>query len=420
MRAFDPHIRRRPILQIDDLLIRPQFDRACLTLDIADQSFGIWRRVVAEGNDRPLGSRIDLLDAGNPAELFDRHYFQQVLDLLRQGPESVDHLRRERFDFLLADEQRQPAIQAEAHRQVGDITLRNEHRCAERNLRRPRLFLDFAAIAQSGDGLLQHVLIKLHPHFADMAGLLVAEQIARAANVQIVTGERETRPQRIQRLHYLKPPQRRRRDRLARRQGQIGIGAHLRTPDTPAQLIELRQAEPVRPVDDDRICLGNIETRLHDMCAQQNIVSAFDKSVHDLFERRHRHLAVRHGHPGVRHQLADPPLDMIKIGDTGANVEYLPAAKTLALDRFPHDDGIIRQDKRPNREPVDRRRRNDAHLPNAGERHLQSPRDRRRGQRQNMHIGSQLLQPFLLRHAEMLLLVDDQQAQLPELDRLRE
>ena len=49
-----------------------------------------------------------------------------------------------------------------------------------------------------------------------------------------------------------------------------------------------------------------------------------------------------------------------------------------------------------------------------GERQLQRARDRRRGQRQHMHIGLELLQPLLLRDAEMLLLVDDQQAEMLE------
>ena len=37
-------------------------------------------------------------------------------------------------------------------------------------------------------------------------------------------------------------------------------------------------------------------------------------------------------------------------------------------------------------------------------------------QRQHMHLGAQLLQPFLVADAEMLLLVDDQQPEIPELD----
>ena len=41
-------------------------------------------------------------------------------------------------------------------------------------------------------------------------------------------------------------------------------------------------------------------------------------------------------------------------------------------------------------------------------------------ERQHMHLRPQLLQPLLVADAKMLLLVDDQKAQIPELDRLAE
>ena len=54
------------------------------------------------------------------------------------------------------------------------------------------------------------------------------------------------------------------------------------------------------------------------------------------------------------------------------------------------------------------------------ERELQGARDRRRGQRQHVHLGAQLLELLLVRHAEMLLLVDDDEAEILELDGLAE
>jgi hypothetical protein len=62
----------------------------------------------------------------------------------------------------------------------------------------------------------------------------------------------------------------------------------------------------------------------------------------------------------------------------------------------------------------------DRQLAHAGQRHLQRARDRRRGQRQHMDVGAQRLQPLLVGDAEMLLLVDDHQAEILELDRLAE
>ena len=53
--------------------------------------------------------------------------------------------------------------------------------------------------------LFQHLLVKLVADFLDVAGLLLAEQIAGAADVEIVRGELETGAERIERLQHLEP-----------------------------------------------------------------------------------------------------------------------------------------------------------------------------------------------------------------------
>ena len=89
-----------------------------------------------------------------------------------------------------------------------------------------------------------------------MAGLLVAEQIAGAANVEIVAGELEAGAEAVELCEHLQPLLRRFGDLRFGRRGQIGIGAGLRPPDAAAQLVELRQAEAVGAVDDEVLALG--------------------------------------------------------------------------------------------------------------------------------------------------------------------
>ena len=104
----------------------------------------------------------------------------------------------------------------------------------------------------------------------------------------------------------------------------------------------------------------------------------------------------------------------------GRDVEGLAAAVALAQQRLAHDDRVERRDEGAHRQAVDRRRGDDRQLAHAGERQLQGARDRRRGQGQHMHLGAQRLELLLVRDAEMLLLVDDEQAEVLELDRLAE
>ena len=84
------------------------------------------------------------------------------------------------------------------------------------------------------------------------------------------------------------------------------------------------------------------------------------------------------------------------------------------------DHRILRHDEGAHRQAVDRRAGDQAHLAHPGERQLQGPRDRCRGQGQDMHAGAQLLQPLLLSDAKMLLLVDNHQGKIAKRDRLGE
>ena len=52
----------------------------------------------------------------------------------------------------------------------------------------------------------------------------------------------------------------------------------------------------------------------------------------------------------------------------------------------------------------------------AGERQVERPRDRRRRQGQDVHLAPELLEPLLGGHAEALLLVDDDEPEVPEPD----
>ena len=69
------------------------------------------------------------------------------------------------------------------------------------------------------------------------------------------------------------------------------------------------------------------------------------------------------------------------------------------------------QDESAHGQAIHRRRGDQAEIADAGERHLQGPRDRRRRQRQHVDIGAEPFEPLLVGDAEMLLLVDDQQSE---------
>ena len=122
--------------------------------------------------------------------------------------------------------------------------------------------------------LLQHLLVELEADLLDVAGLLVAEQIAGAADVEVVDGELEAGAERVERLQHLQPALGLRRDLAVGRQREQRIGAQLGAADAAAQLVELRQAEHVGAVHDQRVGGRDVEAGFDDRGRQQHVVLA--------------------------------------------------------------------------------------------------------------------------------------------------
>ena len=129
-------------------------------------------------------------------------------------------------------------------------------------------------------------------------------------------------------------------------------------------------------------------------------------------------MPVCHGDTNFRHVLLEEVLGARDVLDTRTDVKTLAAAIVFAQQRLAHSQRVEWRNERANRQPVDRSRRNDREFAHAGERELKGARDRRRGQGQNMDLGSQRLEAFLVGDPEMLFLVDNQKPEVLEFDGL--
>ena len=89
--------------------------------------------------------------------------------------------------------------------------------------------------------------------------LLDPQHVSRPADLQVAHRQPVAAAQLLEILHRLEP--------LARRFGDLEIPRHqqvrkrlpVAAPDAAAQLVELREAEPVGAVDDDGVDVGKIE-----------------------------------------------------------------------------------------------------------------------------------------------------------------
>ena len=144
------------------------------------------------------------------------------------------------------------------------------------------------------------------------------------------------------------------------------------------------------------------------------------EAQHHPLQLRLRHLPVRHRDARLRHQLLDqrrPRPDRIH---PVVQEKDLPSPPQLQLHRRPDQLRIEVRHHRVDGQAVFGRRLDHRHVANAEQRHVQRARDGRRRHRQHVHVLAELLQPLLVPHAETLLLVHDQQSQVPELHIFRQ
>ncbi len=118
--------------------------------------------------------------------------------------EAVDQLGGEGVDVGRALELVHPPVEAHPEVEIGDVGFGQQDRRIDADLRREGLGarLDPARLGLE-DRLLEHRLVEFEADLLDMARLLVAEQIAGAADVEIVGGELEAGAETVERRQHL-------------------------------------------------------------------------------------------------------------------------------------------------------------------------------------------------------------------------
>ena len=265
-------------------------------------------------------------------------------------------------------------------------------------------------VAQPRHGVLQQLAVQVETDRRDMSALLRAQDVSCAADLQIPQRQFETGPEMRVAPYRLQPFPRVRGQRTHRRHKQIRERLTVVPPDTAAQLIQFGQAETVRPVDDDRVRVRNVHAAFDDGRADQYIVFAFHELRHDILQLAGGHLPMGDHRARGRHEFLDHLLYIIYCLHAVVKEEDLPAALHFAQNGLPYQLHVELRNNRRHRQAVRRRRHDRAQIADAGNAEIQRSRDRRRRHRQNVQIGPQLLQTLFVRHAETLLLIDDQQS----------
>ena len=101
----------------------------------------------------------------------------------------------------------------------------------------------------------------------------------------------------------------------------------------PADLVQLREAELVGPLDDERVGLRDVEAGLDDRRRDEHVRVAAQERVHLLLQLALAHLPVRDEETEVRRELLQLLRRLLDRLDAVVEVEGLPLALDLALER---------------------------------------------------------------------------------------
>src|SRR6266540_828875 len=330
---------------------------------------------------------------------------EQILDGLGKRTEAVLRGGLKLPQLVLVVGEGEPTVQVDLQRLGGDVVGGHVriHACVDPD----RTHRDAPLAGQLRDRFRQELDIQLEAECGDVTGLLVAEQVARAANLEVAHRDRETGTQ----LGVVGE----RRQAGPRFGGQLGhvrieqvrVRGHVGSPDTSADLVQLRQAELIRALDDQRVRLGDVESGLDDRRRDERIRVAAEEGVHLLLQLALSHLPVRDEEAQVRTELPQLLRRLVDGLDAVVEVEALAVAFDLALERQLDELLVELADGRANRAPSLRRRLDDGDVAQPGQRHVQGARDRGRAQRQHVDLEAQRAQQLFLGDAEALLLVED-------------
>ena len=272
---------------------------------------------------------------------------------------------------------------------VRHVLFRNKRR--NRELQgRVRLLLHHMPF-QPLNGLLHHLHIEIQADRGDMARLLFAQKITGPSDLKVRRGDTEARSEFGELLN--------RDQSLLRIAGEcafvgdqeVGVGLLSAASDPSTQLVQLRQAEEIRSIDDDGVGVGNVESGLDDGRGDQDVRLALHEFQHDGFQRPGIHLPVRHDHTGFGNQLVQPCADPLHGFDTIVDKIDLSPTSEFAQDGVPH--GLVAE---PDHLRVDRQSTGGGvsmieRSRTLGHRHLQRAGNRCRRQGQDIDLRAQVV-----------------------------
>ena len=333
-----------------------------------------------------------------------------------QFAEAVDEFGGEVLQFVFGFCLRQALVEDEALLRVVDVVVGQKRRHAQFDGAARRVKVGGFAVFQRGDAALQQVEVVADADLLDLSALFVAKDFARAADFEVLARQQEARAEAVQGGEGFEAPLRVFAEGVPVGGDEVGIRLVVAAADSAAQLVQLRQAEFVGAVDDDGVGVGDVDAAFDDGGGDEDVVVAVLEVLHQVFEFALAHLSVANGDAlfwqGVLQQAGDA-LDAVDVvvQDVGLSATAVFALAGVA-DGF-HvpfgEDGLdVLSSCRWGGD--------DADVTQAAQGEVQGARDGGGGQGEEVGVASEAFEFFFVAHTEALFFVDDDEAEVFELD----
>ena len=337
----------------------------------------------------------------------------------RQRPEAIDHLGFQVVEPFGVRGAGHALVELQADVYVRNVVLGQQRRQLQVHLGpggERRLEVGIAALAQRRHCALEELEVEADADLLDLSALFLAEELAGAADLEVLRREREPGPEVFERLNRLEALTCVLGERCRRWRDQVRPGAVVRTTDATAKLVQLREAKAVGAVDQDRVRSRYVDAGLDNRGAYEQLETPVIEVEHELLEVTLAHLAVADADRRLGHQAAQALREDLDVLDGVVHEIDLPAAADLAQAGLAHEAVAPLRDESLDGDPLCGRRRHQREVSKAAERHVERTGYRGRGQRQRVDIGAQLLEPLLVPDAEAVFLVHHDEAEVVEGD----
>ncbi len=270
------------------------------------------------------------------------------------------------------------------------------------------------------DGFFEHGGVHLEADGLDVAGLFSSEHVACAAELEVEGGDLESCAEVGELLEGGEAAACDLGELGVWGDEQVGVGAAVGAAYAAAELVELGEAVAVGAVDDDGVGEGDVEAVLDDGGGDEDVVLVVHEGEHDAFELGLGELTVTDDDAGGGDELADEGGELVDVFDAVVDEVDLAAAFELHFDRGADELFVVLGDDGLDGHAVFGRGLDDGHVAEAEEGHVEGAGDGCGRHGEDVDGGAHLLEALLVADAEALFFVDDEEAEILELELLGE